>query len=183
MYDSVPHTRPVLITGSLTHEQERRAAGLVSTRGSTYQGPTSIVNMVHESLSQRETPSVSLMAHLPQYVQLDEDHMGAARLMSVLCAMYDLPESLVDESRGEQQYSEINRAVQNNSEVRALIQQLETYYDRTYSIPDEPEEEEPVSLSPGLERFLYEVGGRLEDPVEDDEDDDRDDDPEPMGAR
>ena len=115
------------------------------------------------------------MAHLPQYVQLDEDHMGAARLMSVLCAMYDLPESLADESRGEQQYSEINRAVRNNSEVRALIQQLETYYDRTYSVPDEPEEEEPISLSPGLEQFLYEVGGRLEEPSEDEEYDEEDD--------
>ncbi len=176
MYDSVPHTRPVLITGSLTPEQERRASGLVSVRGSTYQGPTSIVNLVNESLVQQETTSVSLMAHLPQYVQLDEDHMGAARLMSVLCAMYDFPESLADPSRGEQQYSEINRAVRNNSEVRSLIQQLENYYDRTHAAPPEPEDdEEPVSLSPGLEQFLYEVGERLEEPAED-YDEDSDDD-------
>ena len=115
------------------------------------------------------------MAHLPQYVQLDEDHMGAARLMSVLCAMYDLPESLADPARGEQQYSEINRAVRNNSEVRSLIQQLETYYDRTYSAPPEPEEEdEPVSLSPGVEQFLYEVGGRLEEPSEGGQDEEYD---------
>ena len=93
--------------------------------------------------------------------------------MSVLCAMYDLPESLADPSRGEQQYSEINRAVRNNSEVRALIQQLETYYDRTHSEPSEPEEdEEPIALSPGVEQFLYEVGERLEEPAEDDADDD-----------
>ena len=134
--------------------------------------------MVHESLIQQETPSVSLMAHLPQYVQLDEDHMGAARLMNVLCSMYDLPESLADESRGEQQYSEINRAVRNNSEVRALIQQLETYYDRTYSAPpeSEPEEEEAISLAPGVEQFLYEVGGRLEEPSEEEGDFDDDED-------
>ena len=177
MYDSVPHTRPVLITGSLTREQERRATGLISSRGSTYQGPTSIVNLVHESLIQQEMSSVSLMAHLPQYVQLDEDHMGAARLMNVLCSMYDLPESLADESRGEQQYSEINRAVRNNSEVSALIQQLETYYDRTYSAPPESEEEEEaISLAPGVEQFLYEVGGRLEEPSEEEGDLDDDED-------
>ena len=180
MYDAVPHTRPVLITGSLTPAQEERAHGLISTRGSTYQGPTSIVNLVHESLIQARTPSVSLMAHLPQYVQLDEDHMGAARLMSVLCAMYDLPDTLADPSRGEQQYNEINRAVRNNSEIRALIEQLETYYDRTHAIP----EEEPINLSPGVAQFLHEVGERLDVPADDseeeedeyDDDDDYDDD-------
>ena len=171
MYDSVPHTRPVLITGSLTPAQERRASGLISARGSGYQGPTSIVNLVHESLVRQETPSVSLMAHLPQYVQLDEDHMGAARLMSVLCSMYGFPQSLADPTRGEQQYGEINRAVQNNSEVRSLIQQLETYYDRTHAAPPEPEEEEPISLSPGVAQFLHEVGERLEDPTDEDDDD------------
>lgn len=195
MYDSVPHTRPVLVTGSLTPAQEQRARGLISTRGSTYQGPTSIVNLVHESLIKSETPSVSLMAHLPQYVQLDEDHMGASRLMSVLCAMYDLPDSLVDTSRGEQQYGEINRAVQNNPEIRALIEQLENYYDRTHAEPEPVEEH--ISLSPGVEQFLHEVGERLEVPDDDDDDyedddadtddgiddDDDDDFPPPVGSR
>ena len=179
MYDSVPHTRPVLITGSLTPEQERRARGLVSMRGSTYQGPTSIVNLVHESLVQAETVSVSLMAHLPQYVQLDEDHMGASRLMSALCAMYDLPQSLADPARGERQYGEINRAVQNNPEVQSLIRQLETYYDRSYAEAEAQEEEETLALSPEVSQFLYEVGERLDGPEDEEdsgEDDDRDDD-------
>ena len=85
MYDSVPHTRPVLVTGSLTPEHEERVSGLVSIRKNTYQGPTSIVNLINENLISSEVPSVNLMAHLPQYVQLDEDHMGASRLMTVLC--------------------------------------------------------------------------------------------------
>ncbi len=44
MYDSVPHTRPLLVTGTLEDEQAEKAKGLVSPRRSTYQGPTSIVN-------------------------------------------------------------------------------------------------------------------------------------------
>ena len=102
------------------------------------------------------------MVHLPQYVQLDEDHMGASRLMEVLCAMYRFPNSLADSNRGQQQYVDISSAVEGNSSVKNLIEQLETYYDRVLS-GSEPssEEEEGVSLSPDVEDFLKEMGDRL----------------------
>ena len=32
--------------------------------------------------------------HLPQYVQLEEDYAGAARLLEVLSSIYDLPPDL-----------------------------------------------------------------------------------------
>ena len=136
MYDSVPHTRPLLVTGSLQEEHERKTGKLVSSRKSTYQGPTSIINLVGESLDNENIRSTSLMTHLPQYVQLDEDHMGASRLMEVLCAMYDFPTSLADSGRGHQQYMDITRAVENNIEVKTLIAQLEKYYDRVLSNPE-----------------------------------------------
>ena len=126
MYDSVPHTRRLLVTGSLNIE------------------------------------STNLMVHLPQYVQLDEDHMGASRLMEVLCAMYGFPNSLADSNRGQQQYVDISSAVEENSSVKNLIEQLETYYDRVLSGSEpSPEEEEGVSLSPDVEDFLKEMGDRL----------------------
>ncbi len=163
MYDSVPHTRPILVTGSLSSDQEQRAQGLVSPRRSTYQGPTSIVNLVTEAMTESEISTPSLMAHLPQYVQLDEDHMGAARLMEVLSAMYGFPTSLADTMRGQKQYQDISRAVENNAEVKALIQQLETYYDRVLSAPQTPAQpEQDVSLAPDIENFLREMGQRLE---------------------
>ncbi len=175
MYDSVPHTRPILITGNLNPEQEASAEGLVSPRRSTYQGPTSIVNLINDSMSELETSSTSLMAHLPQYVQLDEDHMGAARLMQVLCSIYGFPPRIADTGRGEQQYKDISRAVENNPEVKALIQQLEAYYDRTHaSTGPVPEDEEGSSLSPNVEQFLREVGEQLEGPSVDEDDDDLD---------
>ena len=159
MYDSVPHTRPLLVTGSLGDDQAELAKGLVSIRRSTYQGPTSIVNLVSEGLVQLEVPTASLMAHLPQYVQLDEDHMGASRLMEVLCAVYGFPDSLADPKRGQQQYLDIGQAVENNGEVRSLIRQLETYYDRVLAV-SKPEED--VSFSPDVESFLKEMGQRLD---------------------
>ena len=91
MYDSVPHTRPILVTGSMKDDQEQKAAGKLNPRRSTYQGPTSIINQVNEDLSGLGVANTTLMAHLPQYVQLDEDHLGAARLLEVLCSVYGFP--------------------------------------------------------------------------------------------
>ena len=102
-------------------------------RRSTYQGPTSIVNMVSNLLEDSDIVSTSLMAHLPQFVQLEEDHMGKSRLMEALCSMYDFPESLIRPERGRKQYEEISSAIQNNNEVRRLIRQFEQYYDRIQS--------------------------------------------------
>ena len=106
-----------------------------------------------------ETPNSSLMVHLPQYVQLDEDHMGAARLMETLCAVYGFPSSLADSKRGQQQYMDISRAVENNPDVKSLITQLEAYYDRVLAGSGTEEE---TSFAPDVERFLREMGDRLE---------------------
>ena len=160
MYDSVPHTRPLLVTGTMGDDQAEKAKGLVSPRRSTYQGPTSIVNLVSEALTQMEIDSNSLMVHLPQYVQLDEDHMGASRLMEVLCAVYGFPASLADNKRGQQQYLDIGRAVENNSEVRSLITQLETYYDRVLA---GQEGEKETSFAPDVAKFLTEMTERFDD--------------------
>ena len=171
MYDSVPHTRPLLVTGTITDEQAAKAQGLVSQRRNTYQGPTSIVNMVAELVTDNEVPTTSLMAHLPQYMQLDEDHMGSSRIVEILCAMYDLPQSLSDRTRGQRQYEDINKAVANNPEVSSLIGRLEAYYDRTYQDASQTTEEpddEPANLAPGVEQFLREVTGEIEDEDRDD---------------
>jgi predicted ATP-grasp superfamily ATP-dependent carboligase len=159
MYDSVPHTRPLLVTGTLDEEEAERVKGLVSPRRSTYQGPTSIVNLVTDAMSQLEIATPSLMVHLPQYVQLDEDHMGASRLIEVLCASYGFPGTLADPTRGQQQYLDIGRAVERNTEVKRLIRKFEVYYDRVLAA-EEPDDE--VSLSPDVEEFLRNVGKRLE---------------------
>jgi hypothetical protein len=171
MYDSVPHTRSLLVTGALSEEQSNKAKGMVSSRRSTYQGPTSIVNLVTETMIQHEISTTSLMAHLPQYMQLHEDHMGASRIVEVLCAIYDLPRSLADPTRGQQQYREINKAVENNSEVSDLIKQLEAYYDRVLAGPDGQDGQQD-HFAPDVERFLLEMGERLESSEEAEDPDD-----------
>tara|TARA_Y100000588_G_scaffold75243_1_gene78396 strand:+ start:1571 stop:2590 length:1020 start_codon:yes stop_codon:yes gene_type:complete len=205
MYDSVPHTRPILVTGSMKDDQEQKAAGKLNPRRSTYQGPTSIVNQVNEDLTGLGIANTTLMAHLPQYVQLDEDHLGAARLLEVLSSVYGFPSELADMAQGEQQYKEIDKAIDYGGEVGTLIKQLETYYDRVLSRSEDkseptssdsspssssnPNDGEDINLSPDVEDFLNQMGERFENnaggggaPPEDvaDESDDSD---EPEGEQ
>ena len=159
MYDTVPHSRPLLVTGQMPGDKDA-AKGLMSPWKRPYQGPTSIVNLVAEALEGANVQTSSLMAHLPQYAQLDEDYMGASRLLDVLCSACDLPRSLADATRGSQQYQDINRAVAQNEDLPKLIMQLEAYYDKMTGGAEEREEES--SFSPEVEEFLRSMGERLD---------------------
>jgi hypothetical protein len=159
MYDSVPHTRPLPVTATLTPAQKELAKDLVSVRANNYQGPTSIVNLQSEVLAGYGIESSGLMLHLPHYVQLDEDHTGAARLMEVLCAMYGFPAFYADTTRGERQYREISGAVENNPEVSRLIRRLEQEYDSARPGPESEEiaEDGEISMPAEMEQFLRDL--------------------------
>jgi hypothetical protein len=170
MYDSVPHTRPILVTGSMTKEQEGLAGSLLNPRKSTYQGPTSILNLVNQELTKNKINNSTLMAHLPQYVQLDRDHLGATRILEVLCAVYGFSTTVIDRDVGIQQYKDIDKSINYSSEVGTLIKQLETYYDRVLAKGKNPTDEmsidslsaSSVNFSPDVEDFLNEMGERFE---------------------
>jgi predicted ATP-grasp superfamily ATP-dependent carboligase len=161
MYDAVPHTRPLLVTGSATGENAGKYADVLQLRPSNYQGPTSIVNLVAEGIEKRKIETVNIMVHLPQYVQLEEDYSGAARLLEILCAVYDLPKELCDTERGKRQYREVNNEVVRNQGLKGLIERLEIHYD---SRPASKgiDEEDNTKLSPEVEKFLKEMGERFD---------------------
>jgi len=48
MYDLVPHTRPILVTGTTTGERALEEARSVGVQPSSYEGPTSIAAMVSQ---------------------------------------------------------------------------------------------------------------------------------------
>ena len=159
MYDAVPHTRPLLVTGSTYGANSEDQVGGVTLKQSTYQGPTSITNLINEGLEKENIGSMSLMVHLPQYVQLEEDYTGMSRLLEVFCSVYNLPSSLSESRRAKRQYREISLAMENNREVKALISRLEAYYDSQGETPTE----QPPTLSPEVEKFLREMDQRFSD--------------------
>lgn len=161
MYDAVPHTRPLLVTGSTTGEAAKKYGDVLRLGPSSYQGPTSIVNLVAEGVSSRNIEAVSVMVHLPQYVQLEEDYSGAARLLEVLCSVYNLSKDLFDPERGRRQYREINNEVMRNQGLKTLIERLEVHYD-SRSSGEANGDEETTKLSPEVVKFLNEMGERFD---------------------
>jgi len=173
MYDAVPHTRPLLVTGSLGDVPQNRPVPNFKVRQSTYQGPTTIMNLLSEGVEKADIESINFMVHLPQYVQLDEDYAGTSRMIEVLSSVYsNIPADLAPVRRGQRQYRELNSTLDRNTELKTLIQQMEAYYDAQLdseqaSAAESGETTASVTrLSPEIEQFLSELGGQLDDDPE-----------------
>ena len=157
MYDAVPHTRKLLVTGSARGGPRELKFGDVQMQGNTYQGPTSINTVVSQKAPDFGIEVASLMAHLPQYVQLEEDYAGAARVLEILQGVYGLPPGLIDPRRGQVQYEEITKAVASNPRLIPVIKDLEASYDAR-NAPRAPEEEAPAApFSREVEDFLRKI--------------------------
>ena len=153
MYDIVPHTRPLLVSGAAGGQRAVEESKGVRVQESTYQGPTSITSLINQEALKLGIEHMTFVVHLPQYVQLEEDYTGAAQLMELLCTMYQLPPHLIDRERGQRQYQELTAAVERNSELKGVLQQLESQYDDRQGPPEEPR----LELSPEVEKFLREL--------------------------
>ena len=153
MYDVVPHTRPLLVSGTTDGEHAAEGGKRVRVRKSDYQGPTTITSLVNQEARKMGIEHFSFVVHLPQYVQLEEDNAGAAALMELLCSIYQLPSHLVDVERGQRQYQELDHVVERNPELKSILEELETQYDTQQKLAEEP----ILPLSPEVERFLREL--------------------------
>jgi hypothetical protein len=102
MYDAVPHTRPLLVTGSMGQVPQLKPVPNLKLRRSTYQGPTTIMNLVSEGIDSLDIESINFMVHLPQYLQLEEDYTGTSRMIEVLSSVYaNIPSDLAPVCRGQ----------------------------------------------------------------------------------
>ena len=161
MYDAVPHTRPLPVMATLDGEEIPGLPGITHMRRNRYQGPTSIMNLVGERVGAAGVENMTVLVRLPQYVQLEEDYSGAARILSVLCHLYNLPEELSISRRGQRQYERVSAEIERNAGVKALVERLEADFDS--GTEANPEELSSSPLAPSVENFLKELGDKLDD--------------------
>ena len=155
MYDMVPHTRPLLVSGGVGEPDSEEEYRMVRVRPSNYEGPTTITYLISLQAGQLGMETRTFVVHLPQYFQVDEDFTGAARLMEILCSIYQLPKRLMDRQRGQEQYDALKNVVGEASDVSSLLQRLEERYDKEQQ--EQPELTVPPPLSPNIEQFLHEL--------------------------
>ncbi len=164
MYDAVPHTRPLLVTGDTGRVSVRGDGGGLKRRRSSYQGPTTILNLITEGVPKLDPDIdvITLMVHLPQYLQVEEDYLGTSRLLEVLSSIYDLPDGLPPAERGQEQYRQLDGAVERNGDLKSLIEQMEANYDAQETASKEEQPETPT-FAPEVAQFLEEMDRRFGD--------------------
>ena len=158
MYDMVPHTRPLLVTGRAIGKRAEEDLEKAGVRPSDYQGPTTIVYLISKEAPTLGIETMSIIVHLPQYVQLDEDYMGLLRLMEVLGSLYGVRVDDIDIGKGEDQRKHIDIEMDRNPQLKGIVAQLEAHYDTRMA---RMKEAEMPQLSAEVEKFLREMENRF----------------------
>ena len=162
IYDLVPHTKPLLITGSATGERTLEQVRSLNVQPSSYEGPTSITALISQEASKLGIETMGLVAHLPQYAQLEEDHSGRLCLLEILSKLYGFNMDMERvRERARRQYEEVTSAMSRSPEVKGLVEQLEVQYEDRIRRMQQGEEAEPPSLSPEVEKFLDQLGDQF----------------------
>ncbi len=162
MYDYVPHTAPLLVTGSASgeaaHDLERMGVG-----GSNYEGPTTITTLISQRAPELNMETMTIIVHLPQYTQLEEDYTGAVRLMDIVSELYGVPPDPEYYDKARQQLVEIEQALAKNPQLKGIVKELESEYQSGHGPTGGKSEDRPPKMSPEVERFLSEMEKRFRD--------------------
>ena len=153
----VPHSRPVSITGLASDEA---LVAKLRFQGTTYEGPTGIVGVLHHACASAGLASASLWASVPHYVAAAPNPKVALALVR---AFEGLAGVVVDagelESAAEDYERQVSAAVASDPEVKAFVERLETAMDEVQA--DEPDEESLPSadtIARDFQRFLRQRG-------------------------
>lgn len=157
MYDAVPHTKPLLVSGRANGAGAERDLKRAGVEVSNYQGPTTITYLITHRAPQLSIETMTLIVSLPQYVSLDEDYLGKVRLMEILNLIYDIPIDKKDFEKAARQRSLLNQKVETTPELKKVLPQLEAIYGLRIA---RREGEITLGLSPELEEIFWESDGK-----------------------
>ncbi|MEA2361794.1 MAG: hypothetical protein QOD71_939 [Thermoleophilaceae bacterium] len=153
----VPHTRPVAITGLAS---DRSLVDRLGFQHTSYEGPTGIVGVLHNTFANAGIPSASLWASVPHYVAAAPNPKVALALVR---AFEGIAGVVVDagelESAAEDYERQVSAAVASDPEVKAFVERLETAMDEVgLDAPDEEDLPSADTIARDFQRFLRQRG-------------------------
>jgi len=154
MYDAVPHTKPLLVSGRASGKEAEQDLKKAGVQPSNYQGPTTITYLINQKASELGIDTNLFVVSLPQYVNVDEDYLGKVRLMEILNLLYDIPIDKKDFEKAARQRSLINQKIETTPELKKLLPHLETIYGTRIA---KKEGEGVPGLSPEMEEIFWET--------------------------
>jgi predicted ATP-grasp superfamily ATP-dependent carboligase len=151
----VPHTRPVTMTGYASDPSLVARLGMM---GSTYEGPTGIVGVLHNACADAGLPSASLWAAVPHYVAAAANPKAALALVRRLEGLIGVSVDVSDlESAAADYERQVGLAVQSDPDIQAFVERLEQAAE---SEEDSSGEDVPSGdiLAREFQRFLRQRG-------------------------
>jgi proteasome assembly chaperone (PAC2) family protein len=119
----VSHTLPVPITGLASDEDMVEELDLSR---STYEGPTGIVGVLHDTCRKKGMTSASLWAAVPHYVAAVPNPKAALALLRRLEGLTGIAVDASELEEETESYEEqVGRAVAANPEIEELVQRIE----------------------------------------------------------
>jgi proteasome assembly chaperone (PAC2) family protein len=119
----VPHSRPVPITGLSSDDALVQRLGLP---GSSYEGPTGIVGVLHAACQEAGMPTASLWASVPHYVAAAPNPKAALALVRKLESLVGVTVDASElESAAGDYERQVSLAVQSDPDVQQFVERLE----------------------------------------------------------
>jgi proteasome assembly chaperone (PAC2) family protein len=150
----VAHTLPVPITGLASDEELVEELDL---QRSSYEGPTGIVGVLHDSCRRAGMTSASLWAAVPHYVAAVPNPKAALALLRRLEALTGIAVDATElEEETDTYEDQVGRAVAANPEIEELVERIEAEQAEELSEGDMPSAD---SIAREFQRFLRQRGG------------------------
>ncbi|MEY3574969.1 MAG: PAC2 family protein [Actinobacteria bacterium] len=149
-FDTVPHTRSPIVTGSTTNSA---LAGKLRLSRPHYQGPTGVAGVLQQRLDGDRMAPVSLRVGVPHYLSSSEHPKSSAALLRHLESVLGVPTHHAAMYEEIQRWAELHdTAIEDDEETLEYVRTLEREYDRRNdtTIPSADD------LGDAFERFLRE---------------------------
>ena len=157
MYDTVPHSKPLLVSGYGMGGDAPNEVRKVGAFPITYHGPSTLANLITKGAAESGIETLVFIVSLPQYVVLEEDYLGKLRLMEILNILYNIPIDKEDFEKALEQRKLVSDKIQNSAEVKILLPQLENVYDMRVKAM---EAQGTTHLTSEMEEIFWKIMGK-----------------------